>query len=256
MEANFGILRYLSSLINIFNGLNDRIIIDTETKSIFLENPKCGSTTIRAAILREKYNDRMENSALRSISRKHSSFKSLSFAEKLMVVIQLFRIYDFYTVYFIIREPVARLESAYQDKILNYTSVEKDISRRIFDDYRNRFNTYCRENNFNSNVNNFVDWVVKFNIYNIHLNPQNESKLLIIFSRVKYIEIKELDALLGSFGFKIHSHRNKQKESKSETEKIDIKSCSVESKRWLYNQINWFERKCNYTLVKKGLKKN
>jgi len=245
MEANIGVLRYLSNLIEAFYSFNNRVVFDVKSRSIFVENPKCGSTTIRAAILRTKYGNKIKNEELRSISRNHSSFKSLSLTNQLKFLIQIFRIYNFYTVYFVIREPVSRLESGYRDKILNYSSAESEASKAVFDSYRCQFKSYCRDNNFDISPNAFVNWIVDFDIYNIHFSPQGENRILSLFPKVEYVNLKKLDTLLNSLGLNTDRHKNKRKGGGLSTERIDIEKLPERSQRWLYAQISWFQEKCN-----------
>lgn len=233
-------MKYIQLNLNRVRSFNERIIFDEGKKILFVENPKCGSTSIRRSLLGTSHVCAGSNFKMRALSRKNNSLSSRNILSAISILVKArFKIFG-WVVVMVIRPPQQRIISAYQDKIKNYSSVESIESKYVFDAHRSKYAYYLSKHGLDDNVESFIEWIVSESIYNVHWNPQHNNIVARLLRPSVYLELEDLNSFL-----EMNNYNPKEVNvGQNSVEKASVKLENLSSKAldWMLEQEDWFRK--------------
>ncbi|MBF7072248.1 sulfotransferase family 2 domain-containing protein [Glaciecola sp. MH2013] len=175
-------------------------IFDHKTGLLFVENPKVGSTFLRKVLYDNaiETNSSASNTDIRKATRYHFSVCAQKFHFcHFFIKLKLKR--DKVSVVMFLREPLLRLNSAYNDKMKSFSSEESEESKAIFLKLRKRYQRFLLNNNLNDQLESFINWSVLPENANPHWDFQYEIANKALISPSKLIPLNKISMFLASF---------------------------------------------------------
>lgn len=220
----------------------DMHILDNKTGLLFVENPKVGSTFLRN-ILYDNYLERnasASNVDVRKITRANYSVcaNKYNFCD---FFLKLKMKKDSVQVVMFLRDPLMRLNSAYNDKIKSFSSKESEESKAIFLKLRKRYENFLVQNKVNDQLESFINWCVLPENANPHWDFQYEIAQKALLKPTKLVPLNKMSSFLSHYYTVIN--RDPINQSKNTTECLisnDLLS-ELASKK-LLNEQEYYEK--------------